>query len=142
MLECSNMFNNPVYEIDEIQISNNLRELGSNNEFGGLLGGSTIRFLSDSNELELIAPENNKNKRSSKHVSTQADHRDISIITYKLQSDFRGCRNRNVLLVVLTVLVTTIVILLGVVMAYATGALKGLITNSNIFCYLFTIKDQ
>ena len=56
---------------------------------------------------------------------------EISIITYNLQSNFRGCRNRKVLLIV-AVLVTTIVVLLGVVIAYATGSLIGLDTNSNI----------
>ena len=72
------MFNTQVYEVDEIQRqrSNNLSELGSNSEFDGLFGGSTVRFLSDSNELELITPEN-KTKRSSKHASAQADHRDL-----------------------------------------------------------------
>ena len=75
------MFNTQAYEVDEIQRSNNLSELGSNSEFDGLFGGSTVRFLSDSNELELITPEL-KNKRSDKHTSAQADHREISIVTF------------------------------------------------------------
>ena len=74
------MFNTQAYEVDEIQRSNNLSELGSNSEFDGLFGGSTVRFLSDSNELELITPEL-RNKKSDKHTSAQAVHRKISIIT-------------------------------------------------------------
>ena len=81
-MKIQTMFNTQVYEVDEIQRqrSNNLSELGSNSEFDRLFGGSTVRFLSDSNELELITPEL-RNKRSDKHTSAQAVHRKISIIT-------------------------------------------------------------
>ena len=82
------MFNTQVYEVEEYQRSNNLSELGSNSEFDGLFGGSTVRFLSESNELELITPEN-KTKRSSKHASAQADHRDLhcNLVTCNLISE-------------------------------------------------------